>query len=189
MVRAFIAVDISQDAKNLLERTIAHLQQEHTNVRWVRPESVHITLKFLGDIDVSIVDTLLGAMATAAHDSRQFTIGLSQTGVFPNPAKARVLWVGLDGELEHLNDLQKRIDDQLYIDCGIPKETRPFNPHLTLGRIRDNAPPEARSKAAEAVLGADLGPKTSWTVKDIHLVQSTLTPSGAYHQVLGSVPL
>ena len=140
MVRAFIAVDISQEARAALAGVAERLQQQGVSgVRWVRPEGIHLTLKFLGEIDTDLVGKILEAMERAVDGTMPLTLALSEPGAFPNANSPRVIWVGLQGDLDPLKELQSRIDQEVHLIGGFPKETRAFAPHLTLGRMRENA--------------------------------------------------
>ena len=187
MVRAFIAVDISQEARDALAEVVERLKVRGVSgVRWLRPEGIHLTLKFLGDIDPSRVDEILGAMERVAQGTGSLTFSLSELGAFPNPDRPRVIWVGLKGDLDPLGELQARIDQEMHLTEGFPREDRSFTPHLTLGRVRDNLSGEERRQAGKALTEVALEAEASWEVKEVILVRSTLTPGGAVYQQLGS---
>ena len=187
MLRAFIALNISEEARDALARVTERLQQrEVSGVRWARPESIHLTLKFLGDVDTSKVDQLLGAMERAARGTAPFTLGLSGLGAFPSQSSPRVIWIGLKGEIDVLRRLQLAVDEEMFSSEGFPKEDRRFSPHLTLGRIREKVSPEDRRRTRVAMAGICQDTEVWWEAKEVHLVRSTLTPSGAMYDVLGS---
>ena len=187
MVRAFVAVDISQAARDALAEVTHRLRERGVSgVRWARPEAVHLTLKFLGDIDPTLVDGILGALERACRGTGPLRLVLSEVGAFPSLANPRVLWVGLNGDLESLGELQRRIGQEVSVAGGFPMEERPFSPHLTLGRLRDNVSREERHRAGEAATEAGLDADISWQVEAVNLMRSTLTPSGAVYDVLGS---
>ena len=187
MVRAFIAVDISLQARESLVEFTRSLQNAGVSqMRWVRPEGIHLTLKFLGEIDLNAVDPILGAMDRAIEGSAPFTLALSGIGAFPNLNAPRVIWVGLKGDLDALGKLQERIDQEVHRSVGFPRESRAFTPHLTLGRMRDNVSSEERRRAGKATTGVDWQADVSWQVNEVNLMRSTLAPSGAVYDVLGS---
>ncbi|GIT42074.1 MAG: hypothetical protein Ct9H300mP11_00100 [Chloroflexota bacterium] len=106
-------------------------------VRWVRPEGIHLTLKFMGEIPIATVEKVLKSLPEAVLGSSPFPLAIKGFGVFPNPRRPRVLWAGLDGDLETLSKLQLVVETRLAcLDC--PKKQRTFSPHLTLGRVRRN---------------------------------------------------
>ena len=190
MVRAFIAVDISQEARAALADVINGLQQQGVSgVRWVRPEGIHLTLKFLGEIDPGLVDGIMNALGRAAQGTGAFRLALSDIGAFPSANNPRVIWAGLEGELDTLKDIQEKIDREVHSTTGLPMETRPFTPHLTLGRMGNRASSDERRRAGKAM--AEAGPSlpslnVSWRVEGVSLIRSTLTPQGAVYDLLGS---
>ncbi len=187
MVRAFIAVDVSRQARECLVEATRGLQNAGVSqMRWVRPEGIHLTLKFLGEIDLNAVDPILGAINRAVEGSTPFTLALSGIGAFPNLSAPRVIWVGLKGDLDALGKLQERIDEEVHLTVGLPREPRAFTPHLTLGRMRDNVSAEERRRAGKATTGVDWQADVSWQVNEVNLMRSTLGPSGAVYDVLGS---
>jgi 2'-5' RNA ligase len=154
----------------------------------VSPEGAHLTLKFLGNISPGMVDKVLAAMAKAAEGIPPFRLRLSGTGAFPSLQNPRVFWVGLDGELGTLARLQERVERAM-VGLGFPREERAFSPHITLGRVRDSAPPDVRRRAAQAVREATFNGGYEWEVDTLNLMRSTLTPSGAIYSQLGQIPL
>ena len=191
MVRAFIAVDIPQEARDALSEVISLLQNQGVSgVRWVRPDAIHLTLKFLGEIDPSLVEGILARMERAVRGTGIIALALGDIGAFPNLNSPRVIWVGLTGELGPLSGLQERIDTEMSLmEGGFPKEDRPFTAHLTLGRLRENVSGEERRRAGKAMAEVTLERRVRWQVKEVNLVRSTLTPTGAVYDVLGSLPL
>ena len=190
MVRAFVAVDISQGARDALSEAAERLQRQAlSSVRWVRSEGIHLTLKFLGEVDSALVDRILGALEPAARGTGPFSLGLSELGAFPSADSPRVVWVGLKGDLSSLGELQVRIDRQLHADLGFAPEGRSFSPHLTLGRLRQGASGAERRRVAGAMSQVTLSTDVSWDAREVRLIRSTLMPSGAIYDVLGSVPL
>ena len=190
MLRSFVAVDIPQAARDALRDIIGRLQRESvTGIRWARPEGVHITLKFLGNIDPNLVNGILQTMGSAARDIRPFTLALSGLGGFPNSEAPRVIWIGLTGELESLRELQSRIDQELHVSGFFPRENRAFTPHLTIGRARESATREERRRAGDVLARVPLEAEVSWQVEEVKLMKSTLTPSGAVYDLLGSQQL
>src|SRR5437660_12146600 len=148
MLRAFIAVQLSDDLKRQIGSVQAELQREvpgsarggkAVKIGWVQPEGIHLTLKFLGDIQEAQVDALREILSKAAASARPFTLEARGLGAFPNPRAPRVIWLGLHGSHDDMADLQRlqaAVEDGL-AGLGFPKEARAFTPHLTLARIRD----------------------------------------------------
>ena len=155
------------------------------NVRWVRPENIHLTLKFLGDIKPADIETIGEAMADAVEDRPPFMLTLSGIGFFPGVNRPRVIWVGLGGETRHLADLQSSLADRLAA-VGFPREKRSYQAHLTLGRIRQ----AKRSDQFKPVLQqySEWGDR-EFSADRIGLLRSDLKPSGAVYTELKQVKL
>ncbi|MDE2939573.1 MAG: RNA 2',3'-cyclic phosphodiesterase [Chloroflexota bacterium] len=190
-VRVFVALDLPDLAKAVLRQTVQELESVlPAGVRWVDPGGIHLTLKFLGDVDTGSVDLLLGAMDKAARKfgTRSFPLSLSALGVFPNAREPRVLWAGVEGDLEALARLQLLMDEALS-EVGFARERRPFRPHLTLGRVRDQVSQPERKRIGEVMGKARLAGDHCWEAREIHLIRSTLTPGGAIYDSIGVKPL
>ncbi len=194
-VRVFIALDIPSRGKESLADAIGRLQSAiPKGVKWVDPGGIHLTLKFLGNVPLPVVEKLLTAMQEASNGFRgelpgkQLQLQLSGLGTFPNREQARVLWAGTEGDLDSLATLQNLVD-QSVATLGYSLEKRPFRPHLTIGRVRDGVPQQLRQSIGQAVLAAELPPTDSWKVDTLHLIRSNLTPSGAIYTSIGSVAL
>ena len=173
MVRAFIAAEISQEARDALESVADGLKaQGVSGVRWVRPQGVHLTLKFLGEIDEELVPGVLEAMERACRGTGPFTLGLGNVGAFPNTNSPRVIWVGLSGDVEPLSELQRRVDQSLHSALSFPLEARPFTPHLTLGRLHDRTTAQNRRRFGQALAGVGLVSQVTWEVSGVHLIRS-----------------
>ncbi len=188
-VRVFIALDIPAVAKQRLADTVDTLKGSITHgMRWVDPAGIHLTLKFLGNINRGLVGDVKHAMERASETACPFSLCLSDVGVFPNSRQPRVLWAGVDGNLEPLQSLQEQVDAAMS-ELGFSLDNRPFNPHLTLGRVRDNVSPKQRSQIGSTVAATTVEASDSWCVEETHLIQSNLSPSGATYTSLGSEPL
>ena len=188
-IRAFIALHISEQARQTLDRTIRELADTTgRQVRWVDPQGIHLTLKFLGDIPSSQVSELLESVEESCRDHHPFQLGLSGLGMFPNWERPRVLWAGVGGDLDALSNLQESVDATM-TGAGFQRERRPFRAHLTIGRVRDGATLKQRRAISEAVSSTTLPPVAHWQASTVHLVRSTLTPQGAIYADLGLVEL
>ncbi len=195
-IRVFIALVLSPQAIEVLTRTICALKQEiPSGVRWVEPSGIHLTLKFLGNIQPTLTGQVFDAMTRAtqindsgSNDSGPFQLSLSQLGVFPNPRQPRVLWAGIQGDLAALAGLQVRVEEAAGRIRFAP-EQRPYRPHLTLGRVRQGVSPPVRLQIGQAVSEAKLEASPPWKVDSLHLIQSDRRPDGAIYTSLWSVPL
>lgn len=190
-IRVFIALDLPAEAKQTLDGIIQKLRTVlPSGVRWVDPLGIHLTIKFLGDIDPSSVADLLEAMKSVARATQgeRFSLRLSGLGLFPNPERPRVLWVGLDGDLDVLRALQERTEEAMS-GLGFARDRRSFNPHLTLGRVRDGVSADLRRQVGRTLSGMDMEDGEPWEPEAVHLIRSTLTPQGAVYAGLGSVTI
>ncbi len=189
IIRAFIATDISAVARQVLKETIAQLRREiPEGVTWVRPEGIHITLKFLGNIRRDESEGLMEAVGEDVAGHGPFTIGLAGLGMFPNRRRPRVLSAGPNGDLEALSFLQQAVEEAA-ARTGRPREPRPFNPHLTLGRVRNDVTETALARITSAVSAMVPPTAPPWAVDSVQLIRSVLRPSGAEYTALTSVPL
>jgi len=191
-IRAFIAIEPSASARAALARLTRRMQEAQLrDLRWVDPMGVHLTLKFLGNITLPMRDKVVEVMESAARGLGPFPLALSSLGVFPSPRSPRVLWVGVQGDLESLGRLQERLEAGLE-GLGFPREVRGFTPHLTLARTRDRLSPQARDRLAQ-VLASErpdwAEAEAVWEVREVVLMRSTLTPSGAIYQLIAKSTL
>lgn len=180
-MRAFVAIELSDDAKRALAALIQSLRNRRIDgLRLVRPEGIHLTLKFLGNIDASRVPRIAAALAAVSARHAPFRLTLTAPGFFPNADRARVLWIGVGGDMRPLIDLQRDVDQTLAA-LGFAAETRPFNPHLTIARMRDNAARADRRRAADALAAYPLPPGIAVSANAVSLMQSELRPGGAVY--------
>ncbi len=189
VIRAFIAVDLSRELRQALARLSEALQSRlgHLPLRWVPPENIHLTLKFLGDIstrNLRIIQELL-AREAALYPPFEFSAGT--LGAFPNPRHPRVLWVGVQAP-RVLFQLQEGIEKTL-ARLGYPPDSKPFSPHLTLARMARTARGEDIRNLAHALRHEHVGYLGSTRVEEIHLYRSDLRPSGAVYTRLFTAPL
>jgi 2'-5' RNA ligase len=183
--RLFIAIELPDD----ILRQIAHVQQQIGRqiparaVRWVKPNSIHLTLKFLGDVEKDRIDSLKSALDEAAANHVPFSLEVAAPGCFPNTRNPRVLWLGLEGDLESLDALQRSIEEGM-TGLGFEPENRGFSPHLTLARVQRNT---SRDNASRVGLAAERGlaePVGGWQVESLSLMRSQLKPSGSIYTEL-----
>ncbi|MBT7290620.1 MAG: RNA 2',3'-cyclic phosphodiesterase [Chloroflexi bacterium] len=138
-LRCFIAIELPQQIKIVLSQLQILLGKERDNsIKWVNPNNIHLTLKFLGSINSDSIPLITDAMKSCIKTTSPFSLSIGDTGAFPNTQSPRVSWVGLKGDSGALLKLQKQLD-QVLSEIGFAPETREFSPHLTLGRIRDGA--------------------------------------------------
>jgi 2'-5' RNA ligase len=184
-VRSFIAIELPAAVISLLDNVQQGLKVLRLKARWVRPQNIHLTLKFLGNIDSAEIEKIGRAMVDAAGDSAPFTLTIGGIGFFPDIKRPRIIWVGLDGEKPALFSLQRNLADRL-ANAGSSKEKRSFKAHLTLGRIRQTVNPNIVDQAIQGY--SDLG-NLKFTANRIILFKSDLKPSGAVYSHLKQVEL
>ncbi|MCJ7523534.1 MAG: RNA 2',3'-cyclic phosphodiesterase [Dehalococcoidia bacterium] len=188
-VRAFIAIELPGSVKSALSQLQDNLKRsEHASVKWVDTGSIHLTLKFLGNIATDTIPELTKVLSEATRGITPFHLELGEMGVFPNLRAPRVVWVGLRGETATLSVLQENIESAL-IPLGFPPENRAFSPHLTLGRVREKASPGERRSLGQAVASSKVASMEPFPVDSLSLIRSTLTREGAVYSRLYSVAL
>ncbi len=187
-IRSFIAIELPDELRQKLGELEARLKSGgQRQVRWVNPNSIHLTLKFLGNITADKVNEITGVMEGVAREIPPFRLEVKGPGVFPNPKRARVAWVGLSGEVDKLLQLQQNLEANLET-LGFAAELRAFTPHLTIARVNDVASPEERQKFGELVTGTGFE-AGNIKVDAISLMRSQLSRAGAIYSRLGLVRL
>ncbi|HML20073.1 MAG TPA: RNA 2',3'-cyclic phosphodiesterase [Aggregatilinea sp.] len=186
MWRVFIAVELPNPPLSLLSRTQADLKRQAPagSVRWVAPEGIHLTLKFLGDVPVTDLDAVRSAMSEAARGHTPFTLETGSLGCFPNATRPRVIWIGIERSRSALNALRDAVETHV-APLGYPTEDRPFSPHLTLGRVRPEARRDALAKLGTLLSDKPTTEHETWTVDRISLMRSELKPGGAVYTEIG----
>ncbi|MEW6517126.1 MAG: RNA 2',3'-cyclic phosphodiesterase [candidate division FCPU426 bacterium] len=184
LVRIFIAVALEEAVRRQVEAAISRLRPLAPGLRWVRPENLHFTMAFMGEIPAERVDTVAAAGRAAASGQQPFVMRLGGLGVFPGRGQARVLWLGLETGQEALSRLQTALAAGLR-QAGFELEQREFAPHLTLARV----PQDAKAWNPTAVLAQAPALGAEQTVNSLHVMRSQLTPAGAVYSVLHTCPL
>ena len=188
-LRAFIAVELPDRLKAELRQLQAKLKEGRPSaVKWVGPDGVHLTLKFLGNVAADRADEIAAAMEDAARGISPFRLEVVGLGVFPNSRRAQVAWVGLSGEVDKLAQLQQRIEANL-AEIGFARESRPFKAHLTLARVRNGASPDERQRFGQLIADTEFETSCHIQVDAVSLMKSQLTPAGAIYNRVGLVRL
>lgn len=186
-IRAFIAIELTDEAKRTITTVSGQMSTTMPSgaVRWVKPNALHVTLRFLGDTDERLVPEIGRALDVAAGPLPAFTLRLGQLGAFPNARRPRVIWIGLDPVAPAtggtLTDLKTAVDAAV-APFGWPPETKPFTAHLTLGRVRDERRP------VEVAWDTPIAP-IIFPVTAIHLIESELRPEGPRYTLRHSAAL
>ena len=187
-IRAFIAVELPDDVKDTVALIIKRLRPaQYRYVKWVAPSGTHLTIKFLGNTPTDQLPQITGIMKTAAKKVPPIELRLGGLGMFPNEQRPRVLWVALEGNTEPLATMQREIEKALE-PLGFAPENRAFTPHLTLGRVRDNASSDDRKEIGGVVKAKKIDYDAAFILKELSLMKSTLTPTGAIYNRMDSAP-
>ena len=188
-IRSFISialeVQVLEKIRGFQGELIKKIGKTANRISWVKPETIHLTIKFLGDIPVNQIDSIIASLQRAADGIDGFSLHFEGLGVFPNFRKPRVIWIGISEGIGPLQRLHQRVEEEL-AKTGIPREKKKFSGHLTLGRIRTLADARALQDLLLSVPSMAAGVST---VRDIRLMKSELRPSGAIHTELGRIIL
>jgi 2'-5' RNA ligase len=188
-VRSFIAIELPDELKRGLTQLQARLKlDKQSGVKWVEPYSIHLTLKFLGSVPIDRIGDITGAIEEAAQGIPPFHLEVKNLGVFPNLRRVQVAWVGISGQLDKLGQLQQGIESNL-ARLGFAPESRPFTPHLTLARLRQQVSQEERQRFGQLIIGTKFEIVYAIEVDTISLMRSQLTREGAIYTRISSVAL
>ena len=185
LLRTFVAVEIPGEVRAALAAVQMHLKHRQVRARWVRPQGMHLTLKFLGGVPADRIPRAVDALQIAAGGHAAFSLTAAGIGVFPALRRPRVIWAGFSGGTGPLADLQAGVEENLAA-AGFPREDRPFRAHLTIGRCSEAAAPAVMGEAVTSFAGECFG---AFDVSEIVLFQSDLKPDGAVYTALARVKL
>jgi 2'-5' RNA ligase len=187
MTRIFIALDLSDAAREALRRQEARLAHALPDLRLPAPEDLHLTLAFLGEVDDEAVARVIALSAEVASHARPFELALAGLGVFGPPTAPRVIWAGVGGQTRPLLVLQRRLAAALEAE-GFPREQRAYSPHLTLARLKRPLD-EAAAQRLRALLAGPPPAPARWRVDDLRVMRSDLAASGARYTALSVASL
>jgi len=182
-MRAFIAIELLPEVKDSLSRLQNQLKESGADVKWVEPQNIHLTLKFLGERDDKKIEKVMQILDEVAKDKNPFQIHVSSLGAFPKTDSPRVIWVGIDKGDYETKTIAKELEEKI-AKIGIPKENRPFSSHITIGRTRS---PQNREKLVQnlrKLKDSLCGQNLEFAATKITLFKSTLTPKGPIYEVL-----
>ena len=184
-IRCFLAIELPAELKERLNRFIADLKMQASGVKWVRSDSLHITLKFLGNQSANRVDTLVTALLNRPVNVPAFEVQVAGFGAFPTQRRPRVFWLGVESRPHPpLYALFEQLEDRLE-PLGFEKENRRFSPHLTIGRVKSGQSFDSLWQWVETHPFEDY----RFAVQSYSLMQSILKPSGAEYRALQKYPL
>jgi 2'-5' RNA ligase len=184
-MRTFIAIDFDKEIKDTISALIQKWDTGDRNIRWVKTQGMHLTLKFLGDITEDRIKEVKSVLADISKDYPSFRLSLKGTGAFPPGARyPRVIWIGIE-MTKTLQNIQTRLENELH-KIQFPKEQRKFHPHLTLGRVKGTQNLGVILRSLDQHKETDFG---EMTVNKITLFKSTLKPTGAEYTILSELYL
>ncbi|ALU11732.1 hypothetical protein EYM_04205 [Ignicoccus islandicus DSM 13165] len=183
-IRTFIAVDVEGILASKLEKLVESIKSTGAPVKGVEAENFHVTLKFIGEIDEEMIDTIEEIMKHSVNGIEPHKVVLKGIGAFPNPFRPRVVWVGLEGA-EKLTTISSRLTKSLR-EKGIKVDTKQFVPHITLARVKGYRNIDKLSEWIETMRDIEIG---ELEVKKIRLKKSILTPRGPIYETLREVEL
>lgn len=185
-IRAFIAISLPEPIKFFLQTLQGELKKSGVKASWPNPGSLHLTLKFLGNVNIGEIDTINACMKKAVTGISTHTLFSSGIGVFPSVKNARVIWSGTRGQTDILEKIVTRLEVLLFEEMGIKKENKRFAPHLTLARVKSPVSPKIMIRLLQEFKDFC---SEDFLVSDIQLFQSKLTSSGAIHKFIFSAPV
>jgi 2'-5' RNA ligase len=181
-VRIFVAMDVPEEVRAALRDVIARLREAGRGAHWVRPEGMHITLKFIGETPETTIPPIRGALAGLRSPS-PVEMSFRGLGFFPDARRPRVFWAGIESS-PNLSEIAAGVERALE-PFGFPREARPFHPHLTLARLQPGVSADRLREAVERLGTTEFG---AARVAEFYLYQSVLKPSGAEYTRLASFP-
>jgi 2'-5' RNA ligase len=183
-VRSFIALELSPEIQTQLGQIQDELKKSDADVKWVNPSGIHLTLKFLGNLSLELIEEIKKILEQLAKEHQQFELKINCLGAFPKIEHPRVIWVGIEEGKDQSVKLAQELEERL-IKLGFLPEKHPFKPHLTLGRVRSG---RNRDQLKKLLTSFTFAQKTMQAEKLI-LFKSTLTPQGAIYQPLHQAKL
>ena len=178
-IRTFLAIPLPKELTGYLKQWILPIVDRNDHINWVKRENIHITLSFLGDTDPEKIEDHGEKIASVVHSFQGFELGTTDTGIFPHANAPRVIWVGTAPYGPRLGDFKKVLDKAL-VDLGYALEKRPFQPHITLARVKTIS---RKSSFIHEFLSAEVR-EMNFEVNEIKWLKSTLTPVGAEYEEL-----
>lgn len=184
--RVFCAVELPEDVRKQLEEHILKLRKAVPDAAasWSRVENIHLTLKFFGNVALDRIPAISAAATQTVAEFSPFPIVIGNTGVFPRPSRAQVLWIGVSDPSRKLSALQERLENKCAAE-GFSKENRAYKPHLTIARLRK---PEGARQLADAHLQMNF-PTKDIELNELILFRSELSPKGSKYTAISKHPI
>lgn len=187
-LRLFWAINLPVPVKSQLAGIQSKLRDVPCNVKWVEEKNLHLTLKFLGNVEISLLTTLVETIKKALQHTSPFTLNIGELGFFPNALSPRVLWTGLQGDLARLQQVYRHLAEA-HIPLGFPADKHSFSPHLTLARLRSSGREVNSLVSRVNELNPVSGRLGRLEVKSVDLMQSELGQRGPVYTQLAEVKL
>lgn len=192
VIRTFIAIELTEEARQAitaLQNRLKANSPPHT-VRWAAAQNIHLTLHFLGNLEAADVTKVRSALEQIASRQQPFTLSLGQLGCFPNMRRPRIVWVGVWNSLKPLAELHAQLGQALQAAIGFTPETRPYAPHLTVGRVKEGVPGQRLRQFSQIMEREQAVAKlVDLPVTEISLIKSELKPTGPLYTVLSAEKL
>ena len=179
-IRAFLALPLAEAFESSARPLMEKLKTQYPEVKWVEPSQIHVTLHFFGQIETRQIQKISDCVSPITNKTKSLKLFLRGIGGFPNLDRPRVIWAGMEGEIEGLNTLQVSLEGR-FKKAGFECEARSFKPHLTLGRIRE----ERRIFFKQA----EFGPTEVKQISEIILFKSILSSAGPQYEKVQTFPL
>jgi 2'-5' RNA ligase len=184
-IRTFIALELPEALKKAFANLQARLREQTDCVRWVRPDHIHLTLKFLGPTDEGLVEPVSRILENISKSAPPFSLMMAGIGAFPNTRNPKVVWAGMQGPIDTLIKFQASLEQALSV-VGFAQEKRPFAPHLTLGRVKDSRGKKNLEMVLEKFKAQEIG---TYTADTIVFYRSDLQPAGPIYSALKTIQL
>lgn len=184
-MRSFIALPLNSQIQTAIDEIQTRLKKTESDVKWVKPEQAHLTLKFLGDVPEKNLEEIKRTVAEVCSQIQTISSSLTQLGAFPKPDYARVIWAGIDDPEQKIAALASAIEEAL-VPLKFPKEKRAFKPHITIGRVRSDRNLRALARGLE---NYSLPANLHQNFNEVVVFQSTLTQAGPIYSALEKCPL
>lgn len=182
-IRSFLAIEITAPIIKEIGEVLDSLRLSPGDVKWVKPENIHLTLKFFGNIEEADIERICSQVEAVVSKRRPFLLRISGMGAFPNSRSPKVIWLGVEEEGKELELIQQEVERKLE-KIGFKSEKRPFSAHLTVGRVRSSRGRKDLSQAIQMFAKKDLG---SFEVSSLVLFKSDLTPKGSIYTRLRTI--
>ena len=183
-MRLFVAIELTPEVRDALQEVQNALGRAADGVRWVRPEQLHLTVKFLGETPDGEAPRVAGALARSAARSKRFEMQLTECGCFPPRGPVRIVWAGMHDPSGSLLECVNAVEEELE-GVGFPRELRAFSPHMTIGRAKES---RSAGGVRSAVEGRKVKPVRQ-SVGELTLMSSVLSPKGPSYSVVSRAKL